>query len=66
MLHKEMNIIINRSEHVVWETEHGTYQLQNIKNTFAHGINELKHMRCKIAHIVDGLFGHGANIFGAA
>ena len=25
--------------------------------------NEIKHMTCKNAHIVDG-FGHGANIFG--
>ena len=54
---------MNESGHMDCEFEYRTYQIQHIKHEFAHGINEIRHIACKIINILDG-FGHGPYIFG--
>ena len=51
---------MNESGHMACEFEYTcrTYQIQHIKHEFAHGINEIRHIACKIINISDG-FGHG-------
>ena len=46
--------------HIKLTIQHIKYLMSQI--SFAHNINEIKHMTFKIARFVDG-FGYGANIF---